>query len=390
MMARRAKPWFWKARNCWYVTLGGTRHNLGPDKNRAWDRFHELMRRPRATRVASEAIVSVIDRFLEWTQAKRAPDTYEWYRYRLQRFAIQYPDLLVTELRPFHVEEWVDSYPHLSRTSRRNYIRSVKRCLRWATKLGYIERNPIAELEAPTADRQETFMSAEEYAALLDAIPDDCFRNLVIITWETGCRPQELLRVEARHVDRGRKRWVFPTQESKGKRKPRIVYLTDTAMEITERLLDCYPTGKLFRNRNQQPWNKDAVSCAFDRVRIRMGQAEMRIQEIDISDDEVAALVGTLKPTRESKGITVRKTEAELLKEARKKLRYKITRELAPRYSLYRIRHSWATRALQSGLDGLTVAILMGHSDPSTLARVYQHLSHNPEHLTEQLRKATG
>lgn len=293
-MARKAKPWFWKARNCWYVTISGTRHNLGADKNRAWDRFHELMRQPAEARIISNAVVSLIDRFLEWTQSKRAPDTYEWYRYRLQRFALRYPDLLVSELRPFHVEEWVDSYPHLSKTSRRNYIRSVKLCLRWATKLGYVERNPIAELEAPTVDRRETFMSVEEYAAFLDAIPDDFFRDLVIVTWETGCRPQELLGVQARHVDFDRKRWVFPTQESKGKRKPRIVYLTAPVMEITQRLADRHPTGKLFRNRNQQPWNKDAVSCAFDRVRIRMGQTQMREQGIEVTGDDIADLVAAL------------------------------------------------------------------------------------------------
>ena len=41
-------------------------------------------------------------------------------------------------------------------------------------------------------------------------------------------------------------------------------------------------------------------------------------------------------------------------------------------------------------MDALTVAVLMGHADPSTLAKVYQHLAHNPQHLLEQARKAVG
>jgi integrase len=45
---------------------------------------------------------------------------------------------------------------------------------------------------------------------------------------------------------------------------------------------------------------------------------------------------------------------------------------------------------LERGIDALTVAILMGHKDPSMLAKVYQHLSHNPRHLLEQARKAAG
>ena len=46
--------------------------------------------------------------------------------------------------------------------------------------------------------------------------------------------------------------------------------------------------------------------------------------------------------------------------------------------------------ALQRGVDALTVAILMGHKDPSQLAKVYQHLSHNPKHLLEQAKKAAS
>ena len=84
------------------------------------------------------------------------------------------------------------------------------------------------------------------------------------------------------------------------------------------------------------------------------------------------------------------KPKAELLAEARRKLTQKATRSLAPRYSLYGLRHSWATNALKNGIDALTVAILMGHRDPSTLARTYQHLSHNPEHMLSEARRAGG
>lgn len=58
-------------------------------------------------------------------------------------------------------------------------------------------------------------------------------------------------------------------------------------------------------------------------------------------------------------------------------------------YSLYALRHSWATNALKRGIDPLTVALLMGHKDPSMLARVYQHLSLSPDHMRDQARKAT-
>jgi len=37
-------------------------------------------------------LASVIDAYLEWVQKNRAAETYEWYRYRLQRFVLTYPE----------------------------------------------------------------------------------------------------------------------------------------------------------------------------------------------------------------------------------------------------------------------------------------------------------
>ena len=37
----------------------------------------------------------------------------------------------------------------VSSGTKRNYCRSVKRCLRWAKQQGYIDRNPVADMEMP-------------------------------------------------------------------------------------------------------------------------------------------------------------------------------------------------------------------------------------------------
>ena len=66
-----------------------------------------------------------------------------------------------------------------------------------------------------------------------------------------------------------------------------------------------------------------------------------------------------------------------------------ITKRLTPPYSLYALRHSWATQALLNGVDPLTVAILMGHEDPSMLSRVYQHLALNPKHMLAEAERVT-
>ena len=92
-------------------------------------------------------------------------------------------------------------------------------------------------------------VSGEEFTAIIERVDDAEFKDLLTAAWETGCRPQEVCRVEARHVDIANARWVFPISEAKGKRKARVVYLSDKALEITKRLLKEHPEGPIFRNR---------------------------------------------------------------------------------------------------------------------------------------------
>ncbi len=266
-------------------------------------------------------MAAIIDSYLDWCQKHRAPDTYEWYRYRLQRFVDCAPrDLRVTQLKPFHVQQWIDSYQGLSSGSKRNYCRAIQRTMRWAEQQGYIEHSPIAHMEKPAGGKREQVVSPEEYSQILGCTRDREFRDLVITSWETGCRPQESLRVEARHVDLEQSRWVFPKSEEKMGRITRIVYLTDEALEITRRLMLAHPEGRLFRNTRGVPWTADAVNCRFTTIRRKLGK----------------------------------------------------------RYCLYVLRHTWMNRLLTAGVDSLTVAVLAGHCDTSTLAKTYQHRSQDP------------
>ncbi|MBX3452597.1 MAG: site-specific integrase [Planctomycetaceae bacterium] len=387
-MPKFRKPWFRPSRGVWYVWLDGKQVNLGPDRTRAFEEYARLIAAPKPVRQApAHSLPSVIDAFLEWLQPRRAPDTYEWYRYRLERLARRYPDLPAAQLTVAMVEDWVDEY-ELSVTSRRNYFRCAKKCLKWARSRQLVKRNRIRDLEVPAAESREVVLSPVEYQQLLSLIRDPSFRELVITTWETGCRPQESLRVETRHVDLANQRWVFPKSESKNKKLSRVVYLTDKAAEITRRLVAAHPQGKLFRNRNGQPWTTNAVNNMFTRIQIRIGQQIMRERGLAVIDAAVEELIPSLNPKRRIKGRTVRKSQTDLAQEARRKLTYKLARSLAPRWSLYAIRHTWATQALQKGVDPLTTAVLMGHTDPSTLSKVYQHVALNPSHMLEQAKRA--
>ncbi len=357
------KPFYRKSRNTWYVELNGRQVNLGKDRDDAFQRYHEIMASPPSDREARSnpagdgvRLTELFDRFLTWVQKHRSAATYEWYRYRLQRFADRHPKLTVEQLRPYHVQEWGDSYPEHSPTTTRNYMRSLKRCLKWAQGLGYVDMNPIEHLSVPVACPRDTYVTAEEFATLLSQSRNESFRDLLEVTYETGCRPQESLRLEIRHLDLSNQRWILPRSEAKGKEAPRIVYLSEKALDITRRVIAGRSQGYVFRNSNGKPWQKNAVNCAFKRIQYRMGMAEMARQRVVVTDDEIVALMATLSKTKRVRKSAVQKTEAELRCEAKRKLTYRIAQTLAPKYSLYSLRHSWATNALQRGVDALTVA----------------------------------
>jgi len=114
-MARSPKPWYWKARKAWFVTLAGTRHFLAEDKKQAEAKFHQLMATPIRQKVRGDCLVSLFDLYLTWTNQHRSPATYAWCKRYLQLFIETIPaSLTVEQLKPFHVQKWIDADPDKS------------------------------------------------------------------------------------------------------------------------------------------------------------------------------------------------------------------------------------------------------------------------------------
>lgn len=162
-MAHFPKLFFKNGRDVWYVEINRKQRNLGPDKVR----YHALTGQPRRQKVTSESFAAISDALLEWVSENLAEDTFEWYRGRLQRFIDKYPDTRAMDLRPFHVETWADDYQdgqdyQISQSTRGDYFRGVKRCMKWAKQQGYIDSNPIANMEMPDAGHKEVDITQEE------------------------------------------------------------------------------------------------------------------------------------------------------------------------------------------------------------------------------------
>jgi integrase len=380
------KPWYRPARRTWYVQIDGKQHNLGPDRDGAFERYHELMRdRPRA--VDPSLALGIIDAFLDWVEQNQAPRTYEWYRRHCEAFARSIPPLLpVGRLKPHHLTGLLAAHPEWSSSTRHGLCRAVQRAFKWAEDEELIVRSPLRKVNRPRMKRREVVLSDEEFARLLADASGEAFRDVLVTAWETGCRPQEIVAVEARHVDLVNARWIFPVDESKGERSPRIVYLNARALEITRRLALRHPSGPLFRNEEGRPWNRHALGCAFARLQIADGLRRMK----ELGVDAPAVPRFRRREFADPERLAAARGEQERRLYERRKELHRLARKHGERHSLYHLRHSWATRALKRGVDPLTVAILMGHADPTMLAKVYQHLAHDPDFLRRAAMRATG
>lgn len=212
-MARTPKPWHWKARKGWYVILDGKKIRLGNTKKEATEEFYKRMSEPQQPVIRSDSVLSILDLFLDWTERHRNPETFMFYRDHLQPFAKSIPvSLTVSQLKPFHVQEWVDSHENWAPGTIRNGIRAVQRAMKWAAEQGYIDRSPIACMEKPKGGTRDLVISLIEYNRILSKITDS-FRDLVEFSWETGARCEESIIIEACHVQDGR--IVLPISEER-------------------------------------------------------------------------------------------------------------------------------------------------------------------------------
>ena len=302
---------------------------------------------------ADGRVVDLLERFLEHHHLKDSADaTYRFYAHALSSFGRFIGNLRVSHLKPHHVDEWIDrDHRTVKRATpkgtidtgkptsdnyRRNLIRAVKAAFRWAERREHIDRSPIRHVELPTARPRDVYLTPEQWATLVAAVSKShdggCLLDLITAMKETGCRPQEARRVEARHFDRDGRCWIFPVDESKGKQEKRVVLLTDRVYETCQRLALKHPEGPLFRTSVGHPWTGRTFSYRL----------------------------------------------------------YRLSKKLGFHVCPYAIRHTFATDAIIRGVDLQTIATLMGHVDLGMLSRIYQHIKRRSDYLRAGLRKAVG
>lgn len=267
------------------------------------------------------------DKFLVWSKVHRPGRTAEWYENYLKMF-VAWPGIAETpaaDLKVHQVQEWIDSHgDNWGDNYRGGAVVAIKRVYAWADEQGHMETNPIKKMKKPPSKRRKSYMKPEDYETYLKCMTEnDPFRALLMFVWTTGCRPQEVRHIEPRHVNLEKGYILFPKEESKGKRVPRMIILNTVAKEIIVRCMGERTEDKVFLNTDHAPWTKYSICNRMHRL----------------------------------------------------------SEETGIKLCLYDARHGYATRKLKAKHGHLEIAATMGHTDGSMIAKVYSHIDEDLDHL---------
>ena len=388
---KEPKPFFRKFTKTWYLQLGQRQIKLGKSRDEAWARYHELMNdREEVEATTDTTVVDVLNAFCDWVKDWRSPGTYQWYSGHLRKFSDHIGALKLLDLKEKHLTAWIDkNFKQAAPDTIYGAIRTVQRAMNWAVKRGYLPKSPVKDKEKPSQQPRDVVIEPDQFEQILGRCRDQQARDLFTVLWETGCRVQEIRKVEAHHFHEDERRWLFPRSQAKGKRTPRVVYLTDEALEISLRLAAKHPHGPLFRNARGKPWTKNAIIMRFNKL-VRAPKRKCAY----CSGEAVAFLRGAYVPEKDKQGRKRKYVCKDCIR------RKKLTKEMLgkikqPIPGLEKacsttLRHSFITRALKNHVAGITVAVLVGHSDTQMISRVYSHLEKDPDFLRGQLQQATS
>lgn len=277
-MARSSSPWFRKDRGYWCVYHEGRLVKLAEGKHNrkaALKAFHALMNgdslKPKGD--PTTTIKELAREFVKAMRPELKPRTVAGYDEYLKRYTTANPLTQAGSLTPKAVMDFMAT-KDWGPTSRFHFVTVIKRLFAWAKENELIPDNPIREMKRPRPVTRVVIPTKDDAEKLIRESGSKTLRLILEFMYECGCRTDEAMRIERRHLVLESRVAVFPPDEHKTGRKtgePRAIYLSDRACRIVAELADQNKSGPLFRNNRGTPWNADTLARAVARARKKLG-----------------------------------------------------------------------------------------------------------------------
>lgn len=330
------KPFYWKARKCWFFKLHEKNVRLDPNEKKAFDLWEEH-RKLANFRDPNVTVEVLLEAFAEKLEGEVNKNRYDVLIGFLSKFADHVgPNTLARVVEARHLHKFLAQYNSAAR--KRDVGSTVKRAFRWAMDTGILPRSDILTVKFEKPRNRESMVSREDHVRMVQSCLSPSrmkkakpFALVLIALWHSGARPIAIRSLTKAHV-MPTGDWVFSDHKTRAKtNRPLVVHPGPCAQTLVKILCKFRPNGPLFRTSLGDAWTKDALVLRFKRERADLG--------------------------------------------------------IDPSVTLYSYRHGWTTDAILNGMDLATAAALLGHTSIKMVSEVYSHLGAHRDKLRERAAK---
>ena len=275
---------------------------------------------------ADHTVAELIGQYLKMVTPRKSLDSRRRDQLVLARFAMRWGNLLLRELNPLLIEEYlVERTMHVCFATVSKELGILKAAFHRAIRWGWIGQSPFIGIGLNQEGTPRIRWLSEDEEARLLANCRVWLREIIVVGMDTGLRPGNLVRLQCAWVQPAARSLIIPREHTKTKKAPITIPLTTRAANIVFEYLEHAQSPYLFVSQVGSPYTYGEVYRALHRAAVATGLRDV---------------------------------------------------------CLYTLRHSFISRLVQAGVSLPEVAALAGHQDIRMTMR-YAHLA--PQHLRNSI-----
>lgn len=297
----------------------------------------------------------VAEAWLDYKKSFLRETTYEVYEIHVENHFTELLDLKINRIMTPAIEKWITKRQTagMNINTIRKLIVSLNQIFAYAVRHKYIDSNPVRDAERPRksiddkSSRKITVLTPEQIRALLEAIPEQKYKTLVLTAIMTGARQGEILGLKWSDIDFSKKQININRTFNHGRFFSPKTKESIRAIDIAPMLLKELAQWKL----------ASAIKEKEREEKRRENNAEEK--ETENKDLVFANEAGEAM----NYSNMVQRHFFKGLKDA----------ELS-RIRFHDLRHTYASLLLQQGENIKYIQTQLGHSSPTVTLNVYSHL----------------
>ena len=280
-MPRTPSIRYYESRKAYYTKYQGRQHLLaagpkdepdGPVYKRAVEEFCRLMHADELQRSEDRVRLSaVIIWYYHHLERQGRRSSLELTKTVLDPAVTRIGKIMVRDLKPFAVNDWIDSMRTWNSSTKHAAISQLNSALYWAVEQGHLATNPIAGMKGKPEKltRGKEAVIPEPLQDLLIQEASQPFVLYLRLLRGTGARPGEIANTDCRHYRRTWGAIVLPWNPPKGEyrwkcgkktKRDRIIYLTpELQAEVEQQIYNMGGNGPITVTRRRHRWDRKLV-----------------------------------------------------------------------------------------------------------------------------------